>query len=517
MSVRFNLLRLGGATAAVLLTPVLAGCDTGPSDPFAAAQEALATGQPRTALDLVGEAIDAQPDDPAVRMLAGDAAMALDNPDRAIAEYQRVPEDVQEYSLARAKLAEAQVMGNYMEAARETLETLKMDNALAYTAKIAFHLASGEPVEAYNTLDEGLAQFPEDPRLVTVDAERLWAQGKAAQTFERLAPVLKLEPAVSQAHLFAGQLRLGMRDADEAKNHFQKVLSVRPMHQTAMLAMAAIARDAGDTQEAGNWINKANDAGPSHPVGLLFAAQMAYDAGDMNRAFELIEKAPSSFVNEPEFARIRGLIDAARGQDAMAALALGDYVEATGGDPFSRQILANSLANQGKFDEAWGVISPVIDHPQSDEKTLMVALALAEKTGKGDTASIQAKIERQKNAPSIDAEMREAAAAIRASDWAKADGIYAPLVDGAGKENAGLLNNAAAVKTKLGKHDEAIALARRALAKAPTSPEIMDTLGWALWQGGGDKAEARALLQKAREGAPANREIAEHWAIANAL
>lgn len=513
---RENLLHLSGATA-LLLTPVLAGCDTGPSDPLAAAQEALASGQPRTALDLIGKAIEASPDSPAVRMLAGDAAMALDNPDRAIAEFQRIGEDAAEYSLAKAKLAEAQVMANYLEAASDTLENLPMDHALSYTAAIAYHLARGETFEAFDALDVGLTKFPDDPRLVTTDAERLWAQGRDEATFARLAPILKLEPAISQAHLFAGQLRLGMRDAEQAKRHFQKVLSVRPMHQTAMLAMAAIARDAGDMREAGNWINKANDAGPPHPVGLLFAAQMAYDAGDMSRAFELIEKAPASVVNEPEFARLRGLIDAARGQDAMAALALGDYVEATGGDPFSRQILANSLAQQGKFGEAWSAILPVIDHPQSDVSALRVALALAEKTGKGDPASIRAKIARQQNAPSIDAEMRKAAAAIRASEWAKADSIYTPLVEGKGKQNAGLLNNAAAVKTKLGEHDKAVALARRALAEAPTSPEIMDTLAWALWQGGSDKAEARALLQKARQAAPANREIAEHWAIVNAL
>lgn len=516
MQLRQNLLHFSGVTA-LLLSPLLAGCDTGPSDPFAAAHEALATGQPRTALDLIGKAIDADPDNPAIRMLAGDAAMALDNPDRAIAEFQRIGGDAAEYSLAQAKLAEAQVMGHYLEAASDTLEKLPMDHALSYTATIAYYLARGKTFEAFDALDVGLSKFPDDPRLVTTDAERLWAQGKAQATFARLAPVLKLEPAVSQAHLFAGQLRLGMRDADQAKAHFQKVLSVRPMHQTAMLAMAAIARDAGDTREAGNWINKANDAGPSHPVGLLFAAQMAYDAGDMNRAFELIEKAPSAVVNEPEFARLRGMIDAARGQDEMAALALGDYVEATGGDPFSRQILANSLARQGKYDEAWSAIAPVIDHPQSDVPVLTMALALAEKTGKGDPSSIRAKIERHKSIPSIDAEMREAAAAIRASDWAKADRIYATLVEGKGKANAGLLNNAAAVKTKLGEHDQAVALARRALAQASTSPEIMDTLAWALWQSGGNKAEARALLEKARQAAPANREIAEHWAIVNAL
>ncbi len=514
MTLRQTLLRFGSVTA-LLLSPIISGCDTSPGDPFTAAQEALASGQPRTALDLVGKAIDADPNDPAVRMLAGDAAMALDNPDRAIAEFQRVPETHTEYSLARAKLAEAQVMGNYMAAAGETVGSLTMNNALAYTATIAFHLANGKIEESYEVLDEGLAKFPDDPRLVTIDAERLWSEGKAEATFARIEPVLALQPVVSQAHLFAGQLRLGLRDVQDAKRHFEKVLSVRPMHQTAMLAMAAIARDGGDTQEAGNWINKANDAGPSHPIGLLFAAQMAFDAGDLLRAFELIESAPSDFAKQPEFTRLRGMIDAGREQHAMASLALSDYVEATGGDPFARQVLANSLAEQQQFDAAWEAIAPLVDHPQSDQKALILALALAEKSGKGDPATIRAKIDARSNAPSLDTEMREAAAAIRAGDWVTAERIYAPLFEGAGQSNPALLNNAAAVKTKLGKHDEAVALARRALAEAPTSPEIQDTLGWALWKSG-NKAEARNWLQKAWEGAPGNREIAEHWAIANA-
>lgn len=515
MNKRASFLQLGGMTA-LLFMPLMAGCDTGPQDPFAAASQAFANGQPRTALDLVGKAIEADPDNPEVRILAGDAAMALGNPDRAILEFARVGKEAKSYSLARAKLAEAQVMGNSLEAAGATIETLTMDNPLAYTASIAFHLAQGETSEAFTLLDTGLAQFPTDPRLVTIDAERLWAQGKAEAAFARLNPVLKLTPPVAQAHLFAGQLRLGMRDGLLAKEHFQNVLKVRPNNQTAMLAMAAIARDAGEMQEAGNWINKANDAGAPHPVGLLFAAQMAFDAGDLARAFALIERAPPAFASEPEFARLRGMIDAGRGQSAMAALALGDYVETTGGDPFARQVLAKALADEGQFDKGWAAIAPVIDHPQADARMLSFALDLSEQTGKGNVSAIKARIEALKAAPSIDDEMREAAAAIRASDWAKADAIYAQLLKGGGETNSALLNNAAAVKTKLGAHGEAVALARRALASAPTSPEIHDTLGWAIWQGGGSKTEARQLLQKAREGAPSNREIAEHWAIVNA-
>jgi Flp pilus assembly protein TadD len=106
--------------------------------------------------------------------------------------------------------------------------------------------------------------------------------------------------------------------------------------------------------------------------------------------------------------------------------------------------------------------------------------------------------------------------AIKAGDWAKADAVYAPLVNGAGKNNPMLLNNAAAVKSKLGQHGDAVVLARRALAAAPQSPEIMDTLGWALWQSGGNKQEARALLEQAIELAPSNPEITKHYAAMRA-
>ncbi len=512
MNTRTSLWKFGAA-AALVLTPALAGCDSGPSDPFAAASEAFANSEPRTALDLIGQAIDQDPDNPETRILAGDIAMALGNPDRAIAEFDRVPASADKYSLARAKLAEAQVMGNYLEAARETIDSLTLDNALAYSASIGLHFANGETEAGFALLDKGLAVFPEDPLLITIDAERLWAKGLEGATFERLEPVLAMTPAVPQAHLFAGQLRLGSRDTVQAKSHFEKVLNVRPTHQTAMLAMAAIARDSGDTQEAGNWINKANEAGKPHPIGLLFAAQMAYDAGEITRAFELIEQAPPVFSSEPQFARLRGFIDAARDQHAMAAMALTDYVEGTGGDPMARQVLAQSLTEQSQFDDAWAAIEPVVEHPQMDGAGLLLALRLAEETGKGDTARIRALIARRDNAPSIGPQMLEAGTAIRAGDWAKADQIYAPLVEGDGKNNPALLNNAASVKTKLGDHAAAVRYARRALAESPSSPEIMDTLGWALWQQGGAVEEARSLLTKAREGAPTNREILEHWAI----
>ncbi len=502
--------------AALVLAPLLAGCDTGPSDPFLAAQEALAQGAPRTAMEHISDALSDRPDDPEVQMLAGDIAMALGNADRAVTEYKRIVEGPGSSSLAKAKLAEANVMANYMSAAEESVADLTFDIPLAYTAAIALALAKGDYDTASTQLGAGLAKFPNDPRLVTIDAERLLQNAQPDQAAQRLAPVLKVTPAIAQAHMVAGQLALARRDIEGAKESFGTVLKARPNDQTAMLAMAAISRDGGDEAEAANWINKANQAGPPHPIGLLFAAQMAYDAGEIDRAFALIEGVPPGLAGDPSFARLRGFIDAARGQYGAAILPLKSYVAQSGEDYLARRVLAESYAETGEFANAWTTIEPVLRDPQVDGGALLLALQLSEKTGRGSPAAIRQMIEQRKQAPDISEQMRAAGVAIRAGDWAKADAIYTPLAQGAGKTDARLLNNAAAVKTRLGKHSAAVALARRAYAQAPQSAQVLDTLGWALWKEGKSVPEARTLLTKARGEAPGNAEIAEHWAIAHA-
>jgi len=502
--------------AALFATSLLPGCDSAPPDPYAAAQTAIADGSPRTAMEYVEAALTERPDDPEVQLLAGDIAMALGNADRAVTEYKRVVAGAGSSSLAKAKLLEATVMANYMGAGEEALAQLSYEVPLAYTAAIGYSLAKGDYDGANVKLAEGLDQFPDDPRLITIDAERILGLGQRDKAATRLAPALAETPAVAQAHMLAGQIAMAERNLKGAKDSFGTVLKIRPNDQTAMLAMAAIARDSGDEAEAANWINKANQAGATHPVGLLFAAQMAYDAGDINRAFEMIEQVPPSIATEPSFARLRGFVDAARGQYGAAIPPLKSYLEFASDDFLARRILAESYAETGELSNAWATIAPILSDPQADISSLVFAMQLSERTGQGDPAAIRAAIEKRRNAPDISEQMVAAGTAIRAGEWAKADEIYAPLVDGIGKNDPVLLNNAAAVKSQLGRHTAAVTLARRALALAPESPQIMDTLGWALWQEGTNRNEARRILSLAREAAPSNREIGEHWAIAHA-
>ena len=505
-----------GASLALAAVLSLAACDMGPSDPVEAARVALSQGEPRTAMDYIVEALSEKPDDIEAKLVLAEAAMALGIPERAVTELETIPEKVTMADKVNARLADAYLAEGRFEKAQAALDKIETQSALSQAVQVQVLKAQGDLSGSDDRLQAALKTFPDDGRLTTLDAERLWQQAKQQEAVERLADALNQDRPVPEAYLLAGQMSLAQRQLEPAKQSFETLLKWRPTHQGAMLALAAIAKDQGDIETAENWIAKTNSVGPVHPVAVLFASQIALDQGDAQRAYELIETVPNEYFKEPQFARLRGFIAAARKQPATAIAFLEDYAEAGNPDILARRVLAENLAGQGDYDKAWTVIAPAVDSPQADVGLLTIALAISQKSGRGDSASIRAMIQKRAAAASLSQPLRKAGEAIRAGDWAAADKIYAPLIDGTGKTDPALLNNAASVKTELGEHKAAVALARRALKQAPESPQILDTLGWALWNQGDSKGEARKVLTKARAAAPSNPVINQHWAIAHA-
>jgi tetratricopeptide (TPR) repeat protein len=504
------------AALALFATAMLAGCNNTPSDPFAAATQALSQGEPRTAFVHAKAALEANPNDSQTLMLVADVAMALGNPLRAITELEKVPNDAAEAPLAQARLAEAHLTAGQLKQAGQVLAQINQPTGLSNAISVELLFAKADYEEGFQVLEAALSDTPNEARLITLDAQRLVLTGQEKQAWARLNPVLASDTPPYQAHVLAGRMSMSARALQDAQSHFEAVLKARPAHHASMLAMVAIARDLGDKDLAKNWLAKINSSGAVHPIALTFAAQMALEGGDVDKAFALVEQIPAASAKGPDVSRLRGFIAAARGNREDAISALQRYLSKSDGDPLARHLLAENLAANGELGTAWEVLAPAIDNPSLDGAGLALALKLAEQTGRGDASAIAAKIAQRANSPQIAEEMRKAGVLIRAGDWAGADRLYAPLVEGDGRSNPVLLNNAAAVKSKLGEHDEAVALARRALNAAPKSPEVMDTLGWALWQVDGGKQEARQLLSQARQLAPKNQEIAKHYAAAHA-
>jgi Flp pilus assembly protein TadD len=98
----------------------------------------------------------------------------------------------------------------------------------------------------------------------------------------------------------------------------------------------------------------------------------------------------------------------------------------------------------------------------------------------------------------------------RTGNFAAARTAYQALIK-ITPEDSDALNNLANVMLRL-KDPAAVQVAEQAVAKSPNNPNAIDTLGWALFQGG-QTDRALQLLRDARLRDPAHPEIRYHLAV----
>jgi tetratricopeptide (TPR) repeat protein len=96
---------------------------------------------------------------------------------------------------------------------------------------------------------------------------------------------------------------------------------------------------------------------------------------------------------------------------------------------------------------------------------------------------------------------------MQARNWPDAIRIYESLRQRLGDRDATILNNLAWAYAERDDYEAAIPIARRAWSLDPANPAATDTLGWILFKSGSNRAEALALLERARRGAPSDADI----------
>lgn len=109
----------------------------------------------------------------------------------------------------------------------------------------------------------------------------------------------------------------------------------------------------------------------------------------------------------------------------------------------------------------------------------------------------------------IGGEMAKADRALRNRQWQDAESLYESILSRTRGQNAMILNNLAYAKQQLGKDEEALDMALRAVKLEPDNASILDTAGWMLVQAG-SKARGLEMLKRAAKLDPGNRTIARH-------
>jgi tetratricopeptide (TPR) repeat protein len=387
---------------------------------------ALVSGDPKTALASFEKGIQAWPNNPGARFLAGLAARDLGDEDRAIAELREsVRAGVEETDAALELARILYARGDYKESiafanmalrgpggptapdpyvvgaramtaagqlgrARASAESLRK---LGYPAMAVRELAliersasgpeASQKLIAQSKLD--LAD-PANLEVLQQSIENLSLQGKGKEAIAEIDAAAKRTPDSARLYELRG-LALGRAgDAAASRAAFEKALELDPKSAQAMAGLATLRAQAGEYAEAISLFERADATGPGDGSYAYSAAQIALASGAREDAIARLRRVVQL---HPELAGARNdlaFLLAEDGKDLDLALSLAEQARRRNPAPDVLDTLGFVRLQRGEAKEAVAVLEQAVAaDPNSPSIRYRLASAL-QKAGDNERA-----------------------------------------------------------------------------------------------------------------------------------
>jgi len=508
----------------------------------------LSNNQPERAADYFQKAVSADPKSTGARTRLGQLHLVTGDVDRAI-------QDLEAASAADERHIQADLVliANYLRnheydkalAAVQNLEKKQPDNPLAQNMKGAIYLAKRDPANARKSFEQALA-LKNDYAPALYNLARLdIAEKNPAEAKRRYQAILAKQPNNEVALLGMADLLVATKaPSSEVEAALRKAVDGNPGSARARIALIQFYFQSRDAKSALSAAQQAQVALPDslRILELLGLAQQA--SGDTNQAIATFNKLVAAAPNSPEpLVRLAGAQLTAKDvpgavQSLRRALEINPNLV-----PVRQQLAALSL-QQGKPDDALAEAKalqkglpdkaagymlegdiyaaqkqwPGAEHAYREalkhENATVPATrlhAVLVQAGKVSEANTFASSWVKNNPKDAGFQMYLADQSLRTKDYKTAANYYKAVI-AQQPRNAVALNNLAFVAGQTG-DPNAVKYAEQALAIAPESAAIQDTLGWLLVEKG-DTQRGIELLRQAVAGAPNAGEVRLHLAKA---
>ena len=427
------------------------------------------------------------------------------------------------------------VLDEVLAAAPESLVALQLQGLVK--------LDLGKAEEAERLLAKVIEREPRSmgARIGLAVVER--ARGQLAKATADLEALAKERPDLTIVHFELGRTLLLQRQIEPALRAFERAEQTSPDPAVARVRAAVVLAAVGERDRA---IAKAQASVASvnaAPLAYTLLARLHLEKGSPELAERELQNgvkaAPQSVTARMQLARF--YIAQRRPGEAIAPLQEAVKLAPTAREPVG--ILVDAYIADGKPDLAiasaerlrvlqgdtanaylvYGVVNEKVGRPEP----ALAAYQRALEKEPHNLIVVRARaglLERQQRGPEARRLLEETAVARpqaieplvdlaqmeeRAGNRAGAVAAYRRALERA-PSNPGVLNNLAYLLTDdPASRDEAVTLAEKALAGAPASAAIADTLGWALYQKG-ELDRAEALLSRVAKAAPASGEVRYH-------
>jgi Tfp pilus assembly protein PilF len=312
-----------------------------------------------------------------------------------------------------------------------------LDNAAAHVALGKFYLRQGKLADARKHLVRAVELMPEAWASRYELGRALLLTGQVSEAREQLAEVVRLAPEHGGGHYHLGLALARLGALDQAEDELTQAVLSRPNHAEARYQLGNVLFREGKLDQAWEQFAAALQNDPKHAPSL---------AG-------------------------QGLILARTGKPEQATTSFRQAVNADPRDALAHSQLAACLHDQGKYTEAATAFRVAAElEPGLARRRADLALALADE-GKSAQSEAEYREATRLDPGWIEAAHRAAWVMLQRKDLAPADGLLAlrlarQACGGAGKPTADMLDALAAAYAEVGRFDDAVINARKALALA---------------------------------------------------
>jgi tetratricopeptide (TPR) repeat protein len=432
------------------------------------------------------------------------------------------------------RFTEVLVRTNQLDEARAVLSKVVEDHGQDTSTLVLDALlakARGNTEAAMASLDRAVEIDPRRPIIYFQRAELQMAdKTREPQAMGDLNKALQLDPDFTAARWMLASLYLRRGEVPEAIGELVTLTTRQPRYLPARQQLARIYADTGQRAQLQALLEETAKLFPADPTWLRMLAQMAVQDGRKDLAVQRLTEALRAsgsrqilaelvalMLDLDQVEQVTTLLDANREQVGSLPLflafrgrALAAAVSPEAADPVFAQAVQGSasflemvaVARQIALAEGADRAIADLERWASGESAKLAQMAIALMLDEaGEHASALERLRRIGPAIAESAPYRQQYSQMLAStlhslgDHEQALQVYREALE-ADPNDVVTLNNAAYMLAQdLGRPDEALPMAQRALRLAPDNPMVMDTLGWSLLQVG-QVEPALDLLQR---------------------
>lgn len=537
----------------------------------------LKLNEPEAALSVLTPALSSQAADPQMLALLGATAVRMGDSPSAVAALAGNEQEHPGNETLQLNLAQAYLATGYAGKALALLEKTADDNDMRRDALLVAALAGARgPQAADEQVDKLLAAHPHDTGVLSIAGAYLASQGALDRARTLLSQAIALNPRNQAAVIVLARVEAAAGDPSAARRTLQAALAADPKALRERLALADVLVDQKAFDQAVSLLDEVDpsQAGPGVQFAL---ARVHLAQGDLRQADAALDRAIAMRRGQASTVEDAGSLllaanqyDAALARYAQATTLAPDnplyWLNAARAQLALNQPLAarSSLQSASKLRPNWlpvvgtlalmdlrahngqaalARVNALLASQPHDPGALALKGDVEAATGNlGDAMAAYAAAQRQQPSAAVAVKEFQVALAthgaqpqkpleewlarepndtrvravlgnyyLTAHDLRPAAQAFQAVVR-LTPDNVVALNNLAWVDDRLG-DAHAVALAERAHALAPQSPNVDDTLGWILARKG-EAARAVPLLAQAAKLIPKDPDIQYHYAYA---